>query len=122
MISINSKYPEIIFKNEKDGKAFYSVGLSNKDQNGNYTNGYMKVQFKKDVDVEDRTKIIIKDGFVGFYKTKNGDTVNYLFITDFEIANKEIKVEKNDVETTNEPDPYEEMGKQIELSDSDLPF
>ena len=126
MISINSKYPEMIFRKEKDGKVFYSIGLSLKDANGNYQNGYMKVSFKKDVNVADRTKIIIKNGFVSFYKTKNGDTVNYLFITDYEIP-EELKATnttetKNVIEESNEPDPYEEMGKQIEITDSDLPF
>ena len=29
---------------------------------------------------------------------------------------------KKNIETTNEPDPYEEMGKQIEIEESELPF
>ena len=112
MISINSKYPEMIFRKDVNGFASYSIGLSNKRTDGTYENGYMKCRFKKGIDVKDKTKIIIKDGFVSFYK-KEKETIPVLFITDFEEEKKTEKVEE---------DPYEEMGKQIELTESDLPF
>ena len=125
MISINSKYPEMIFRKEVNGYTTYSVGISNKKQDGSYENGYIKCRFKKDVNVADRTKIIIKDGFVSFYKTKNNDTVPVLFITDFEEDNKSIenksKAEDN-VKIEEKEDPYEAMGKQIEIEEEMLPF
>ena len=126
MISISSKYPEMIFRKELNGYTTYSIGLSNKKQDGSYENGYMKCRFKNGVNIADKTKIVIKEGFISFYKTKNNDTVPVLFITDYEIP-EEFKTtnkveEKKDIETTKEPDPYEEMGKQVELAESDLPF
>ena len=117
MISISSKYPETIFRKDFNGYATYSIGLSNKKQDGSYENGYMKCKFKKDVEVEDKTKMIIKDGFVTFYKTKNNDTVPVLFITEFEEYKGKIEINKK-----AEKDPYEQIGEEIELTDAELPF
>ena len=117
MISINSKYPEMIFRRDVNGYASYSIGLSNKRTDGTFENGYMKCRFKKGIDVKDRTKIIIKDGFVSFYN-KNKETIPVLFITDFE---EDKKVEEKKTEKVEE-DPYEAMGKEIEIEASELPF
>lgn len=114
MISISSKYPEMIFRKDVSGYTHYTIELSNKKQDGTYENGYINCRFKKDVELENQTKIIIKNGFISFYKTKNKDTVPLLFITDFEEVNGNIV----NNETTN--DPYEEIGEIIK--DEDLPF
>lgn len=68
-----------VFKNENT----YTVGLSKKDKDGKYENGYMLCQFKKDVAVESKTKIVINDAWLTFYKDKNNYTVPYIFINDF---------------------------------------
>lgn len=68
-----------VFKNEKS----YTLGLSKKDKDGKYENGYIKCQFKKDVQIENKTKITINEAWISFYKDKNGYTVPYIFINDF---------------------------------------
>lgn len=92
----------MIFKNDK---GYYSIGLSRKDRNGNYFYGYFPCQFKKDVSVENKTRIKIKNAFMSFY-LKEKETIAYIVITDFEIVEKRQN--------------YAELkGEQIE---SNLPF
>lgn len=94
----------MIFKNEK---GYYSIGLSRKDRNGQYFNGYFPCQFKKDVVLENRTKIKIKNGFMSFY-LKDEKTMPYLMITDFEIVEKK--------------EDYAKLKGDIEIDESNLPF
>lgn len=92
----------MIFKNDK---GYYSIGLSRKDRNGNYFYGYFPCQFKKDVSVENKTRIKVKNAFMSFY-LKEKETIAYIVITDFEIVEKRQN--------------YAELkGEQIE---SNLPF
>ena len=118
-MEIVSNKEEMIFKSEYNDKPIYRIGLSKKDKNGNYVKGYMNVNFKKDVDVPNMTKIKIKNAWLDFYKV-DVKTVPVIFISDFEI----IKDEKKD--------PFEEFGEsiktdfdtgeQIQITDADLPF
>jgi len=94
----------MIFKNEKN---FYSIGMSRKDRNGSYFNGYFPCQFKNGVQVENKTRIRIKNAFISFY-LKEKETKSYIMITDFEIVeNKEN---------------YAELKGEIEIDESNLPF
>ena len=98
----------MIFKNEY-GK--YSIGLSKKNANGEWENTTFPVRFKKDVELENKTKIKIKDYWFDFYnwthENKKGTTY-YFFINEFEITSQ-----------SEEKDVFEEFGKQVE---SELPF
>lgn len=95
----------MIFANEKGG---YSTTISNKKQDGTYDNMYIAVNFKKGVTLENKTKIDITNGFLSFYKNKNGLALLKIVVMDFEI--------KGEVETMQEENEYE-------ITDnSDLPF
>lgn len=74
----------MVFVNEHNGRKFYKVGISKKMQDGNYQNGYVDVQFKKDIIVENKTKINIKSAWLTFYMNKENITVPYIFINEFE--------------------------------------
>lgn len=95
----------MIFKNDK---GFYSTSVKNKLLDGTYENMYIPVNFKKGIEVHNKTKINVSDGFISFYKTKEGLPKIKLVVTDFE----EIYV------------PNDEEGKHSEITDSnlDLPF
>lgn len=109
----------MIFRQDKDNKRFYSVGLSRKDQNGNFINGYMTVVFKKDVELENKTKIKIKEAWLGF-NVKDKKTYPHIFINDFDIVEQE---EKNPFEQFGESIKTDsDIGEQIQIDDSDLPF
>lgn len=85
-MEIISNRDEMIFKSVHDDKISYSIGLSRKNQDGSWDNGYMPVRFKKDVNIENKTKIKIKTAWLDFYKVDNKTTV-YLFISEFETVN-----------------------------------
>ena len=56
-MNIECEKEKMIFRNEKDGKVFYSIGLSKKNQDGKYTSGYIPCRFPKDANIENKTKI-----------------------------------------------------------------
>lgn len=127
-MNIENKYPVMIFKKEYQGKIFYNLGLSRKDRDGNYINGYMPCRFKNTVSVEDKTKLYIKNAWLDFY-LKDKETKPYIFINEFELVGetiekaKETKVQEQQ-RVLNEVvnDPFEQFGNEVELSEIDLPF
>lgn len=118
-MNITNDKEVMIFKNEYNGRINYSVGLTKKDKDGKYINGYMNVQFKKDIELENQTKIKIKEAWLSFNQHEK-KTYPYIFINDFELVEKK------------ESNPYEEfgnnmktefnVGEQIQITDEDLPF
>lgn len=115
-MNIENKYPVMIFKNEYNGKVFYKVGLSRKDRDGNYINGYMSCRFKREVTLEDKTKIYIKSAWLDFY-LKDKQTIPYIFINEFEKVEETINNAK-----TEDKEPNYYYTKDIEYTDEDLPF
>lgn len=118
-MNIDNKYPVMIFKREYQGKEFYSVGLSKKDRNGNYINGYMTCSFKKGVSVPDKTKIYIKKAWVDFY-LKEKETKPFIFISEFETIGQTI----DRIHKENEEEYIKEnFGTSITAEElDDLPF
>lgn len=112
---VTSDYPEMIFRTDNDYGTFYQIGLSKKNQDGSYENGYINCQFKKGVSLENQTKIYIKKAWLSFYK-KDKTTVPYIFISEFETVAETIEKSKE-----VEEDPFASFGKQIQIED-DLPF
>ena len=80
-MGIRVKGQTTIFKNDK---GFYSTGLSNKLMDGSYENAYIPVQFKKGIELESKTKIEIKDGFISFYRNQEGKPVFKIVVLEFE--------------------------------------
>lgn len=117
-MEIISKKEEMVFKNEYNGKVFYSIGISKKNQDGKYENGYINVRFKKDVELDNQTKIKIKKAWIDFY-CKDRKTFPYIFVSEFDPVE-----EKKDVfEEFGESIKTESnIGQQIEITDDDLPW
>lgn len=69
----------------KSDKGFYSTGISNKLMDGSWDNDYFPVQFKKGVEVENKSKINITNGFLTFYRDKNNENkpVFKIIVLDF---------------------------------------
>lgn len=80
---IDRKYR--VFRYDKDNKVAYTMGISKKKQDGSYEVGYMPIRFKKGTDLKDKTDIIIKEGWLDFYKIENKTKI-YYFINKFELA------------------------------------
>ena len=123
-MDIISNRPVMVFKRENK----YSIGISRKKKDGSYETAYMKIEFNKDIELEDRQLITIKKAWLDFYnweyEGKKGTTW-CIRCSEFETEKKE----DNQEEITPE-NPYAEMntktendiGVQIEITDSDLPF
>lgn len=117
-MEIISNKEEMVFKNEYNGKVFYSIGISKKNQDGKYENGYINVRFKKDVELDNQTKIKIKKAWIDFY-CKDRKTFPYIFVSEFEpVEEKKDPFEEfgNSIKTESE------IGQQIEISEEDLPW
>jgi len=75
----------MIFKNDIG----YSTSISRKKEDGTYENMFIPVNFKKGVEVENKTKINITNGFLSFYKTKEGLAKIKLVVMDFTTEDKQ---------------------------------
>lgn len=116
-MEIVSNKEEMVFRKDYNGKPIYSIGLSKKNKNGGYDNGYITTNFKEGTDIKNKSKIKIKNGWLSFY-LKDNKTIPTIFVSEYELV--------------GEPNPYEEFGKsiktesdigeQIEIQPEDLPF
>ena len=86
------------------GKYGYSCSISNKNQDGSYSNMFMQIQLPKGIEIEDKSIIEITRGFISFYENKDGNKIP-------KIVAMEIK---QDGEKTYEMPDYMQM--------PDLPF
>ena len=104
-MQITTKYPITIYRKEFKDKVIYSTRISKKDKEGNYQNAFIPVQFKKDINVEDRSKIKILNGWLDFYINKDNKPVFSIFISQF---------------STEEGDVFQDFGDSVELDDTFL--
>lgn len=126
-MEIVSQKNEMIFRKDYNGKPSYSIGLSRKQNDGTYINGYMKVSFKKDVELKNKSRIRINQAWLDFYKA-DGKTMPYIFINDYTLT-QDGESDTQNVEVES-PNPFEDFGNSIktevqetfEIKDSDLPF
>lgn len=89
----------MIFKNDIG----YSTSISRKKEDGTYENMFIPVNFKKGVEVENKTKINITNGFLSFYKTKEGLAKIKLVVMDFTTEDKQEEMYiLNDAEITDD--------------------
>ena len=109
-----SNKEEMIFRSEYNGKAIYTLGLSKKDKEGNYIKGYIGVNFKKGVELQNQTKIKIKNAWLDFYK-KDKITIPTIFINEFEVVED---IPLNQLTTKTD---FDKKG-QIKITDDDMPF
>ena len=104
-MQVITKYPITIYRKKFEDKICYSTRISKKDKEGNYQNAFIPVQFKKDINVEDRSKIMIMNGWLDFYINKENKPVFTIFISEF---------------STEEGDVFQSFGDTVELDDTFL--
>lgn len=100
----------MVFRNDKNDRVIYNIGLSRKvtkDNEETWQNGYILAQFNKDVDIENKTKIILKNAILDFYINKDNQTVHFIRVFDYKLENEATK---------------EENFKTIEIPEGELPF
>ena len=91
----------MIFSSEKG----YSTSISKKDQNGQYERMYITVQLPKEDTLENKTQIDVKEGFLSFYKTKDG------------LPRLKLVIMKDDIEKK-----IEKKEEEYTIDSADLPF
>lgn len=111
-MDVISNKEEMIFKNERDGKVSYSIGISKRKDDNTWEKGYIPVRFRKDVTLEDKTKIKIKSAWLDFFKIEK-KTFPYIFINEFEKITSQEESQQN---------TRWESGKDIQICEEDLPF
>jgi len=126
-MDIISNKKEIIYRNEFDNRVSYATRLSYKKQDGEYENGYINVVFNKDVNLENKTLIMIKKAWLTFYNTKDENnkitTHPYIRISDFEIVGY-VNDKEGQKEQPKEEKKQDGWGsaKDIEIDPDELPF
>lgn len=124
-MNIECEKEKMIFRNEKDGKAYYSIGLSKKNQDGTYTSGYITCRFPKEANIPNKTKIKILNAWLDFWVDDKKITHPYIFINKYEILSDDIPNVKSNysddgVQLTDEEIDKAFSGKdEVELT---LPF
>ena len=114
-MNIECEKEKMIFRNEKDGKAYYSIGLSKKNQDGTYTSGYITCRFPKEANIPNKTKIKILNAWLDFWVDDKKITHPYIFINKYTL--------KEDVQVpSNIKSEYDSLDSDVKLEDSDLPF
>lgn len=73
-----------IFRKEINGFTTYSTSISNKNVEGQWEKMYIPVNFPKGTEIENGTDINIKDGFLSFYKSKDGLPKVRIVVIDFD--------------------------------------
>lgn len=109
-MNIECDKEKMIFAREVNGKVYYSLGLSKKNQDGTYTSGYINCRFPKNASFKNQTKIRIVSAWLDFYVDDKKVTHPYIFINKYELADVPQNTKSN----------YSDDG--IQLSDEDLPF
>jgi len=94
-----------IFRNEKDGKVYYTTSVNNKNQEGKYEYMTIDIQFPKGTELENKTDVDVTNGFISFYKNKSGLPKIKFVVMDFTVPQQEAQ------------DNFYGFG-----DDSDLPF
>lgn len=95
--------PVMVFKNERDGKKTYQIGLNKKGADGNYVNGYILAQFNKDVELDNKTKIVLVEASLDFFVSDNR-TVPFIRVWDFAIPGAAKQESKDDFITIDTDD------------------
>lgn len=99
----------MIFKSEYG----YSTTISNKNQNGEYERMYLSIQLPKGVELENKTFINITNGFLTFYKNKQGLPQIKAIVMNYEIDEEE-QYKQQEREAIQNEGSYEEIfGEQL---------
>ncbi len=114
---------QMIFRNERDDKVSYSIGLSKKKEDGTYERGFIPVRFRKGTDLKDRTRLKIKEAWLDFYKIDKR-TMPYIFINKFELASdfEAIKQVQDRMLPPKEKTYMEQNQMNFREDEDNLPF
>lgn len=106
-----------IYRKDFNGRAAYTTQLSKKDKDGNWTNGYIGIQFNKDVELPDKTDIELTNAWIDFYISKDNKTVTQIRCTQFECESQDIPQTPKSKKPPEIPEGFQALE-----DDDDIPF
>lgn len=122
-MNLDDNKERLVFRNDYNGKALYSISISHKKQDNTYENGTINCRFPKDADIPNKAKIKIHSAWIDFYN-KDKVTHPYIFINKYEVVtnNQEEKNEEPTIEEIpqNFKTEYDNLNSGIQLEDKDI--
>ena len=114
-----------VFKSTYNDRNYYRVQITQKNYDNTENKFYINLQFKKGVNLDNETDIIIKEAYENF-RVNPKDQYNpimYLMVKDFEIQERQEQLESQAYEKFQETLNNNEQGTDDEiLQDTELPF
>lgn len=124
-MNIQDDRPYKIYIKDYEGKRYYKVKISKKQQDGTYDNGYMDIRFKEDKGIKDKDIVYLRNAFLTYWKDKEKITHFYIQVMDYETMEQVIEHSKETDIVKNEnveKDLFEEFGEEHKDDDLELPF
>lgn len=125
-MKVTSDRAETIYRHDKEDRTIYTMKLVKKNMDGEYENGYILTKFRNGVELDDKSKIKIKDAWLDFYK-KDDKTNISLFVNDFDLEDNNT-LQKQEEKKEQEENPFANVNSKngikqpIPYTDEDLPF
>ena len=107
-----------VFKSTFNDQVFYKIQITQTNYDKTKTKFYQSVNFKRGVELDNETDIIIKEAYENCRKNPKDEynPIFYLVINDFEIVERKEQIEANAL------DEFRENLNEIEINDEDVPF
>lgn len=112
-----------IFKNTYNDQIYYRIQVKQKNYDDTQDIFYVPVQFKKGVELDNETDIIIHTAYENMRKNKldQYNPIYYLVITNFEIVERKEQVEAQAYKDFQD-NLYENENEEQDVDSSQLPF
>ena len=109
-----------VWKSTFNDRTYYKIQVVQKEYDGTKTQYYVGLQFKKNVELDNQTDIIIHKAYENFRKNPldKYNPIVYLMVTDFEICERQEQIESQ-AYADFQQNLYENEN-QIEISDDFL--
>lgn len=111
----------MVFRHDREGRASYTIKLGHKNISGEFDNAWLYCKFRKGVEIDDRSIIDIKKGWLEFYPVKFTVIGRDGKPTEKAYEKFGVFISEFDVVGTNEP-VYNEPADSFAMANEDIPF
>ena len=111
-----------VFKNTYNDKNYYKVQVTQKQFDGQVEKFYKPITFKKNVELDNETDIIIEEGFENLRANPKDpyNPISTINVTKFTICERQEQLEQQAYEDFR--DNLDELENGIDVTDDMLPF
>lgn len=111
-----------VWKSTYNDRNYYKIQIVQTEYDNTKSKYYINLQFKKNVELENQTDIIIHKAFENF-RPNPSDKYNpivYLMVTEFEVCEREEQVQAKAYADFQQNLYENELGDEVEISDNFL--